>query len=186
MVTMITKTRMSIAEYLALSDDEPPWLEYIGGEVVEKPLPNIDHGIVAGRLARVLGNFEVEAGGQTVVEVRSRFDDPDDPRYMLPDVSFFRRGTRMRDGRMGLSPTLAIEIRSPGQTLAFLRSRCRYYLDHGVEEAWIIEPEAGRLEVWDGERDGIVVSAGEVRSSSLPGFSLLPTALFTGLEAEYA
>lgn len=183
---MALKTRVTVEEYLALPEDGPPWLEYICGEVVEKPVGDLEHTTVQARFVIRLEPHRQEHGGRTGTEGRSRFDDPDDPRYMLPDVSFFRRGARLRDGRLMLPPTFAVEIRSPGQTANTQRERCRYYLAHGVEEAWLVDPHRGTIEVFDGERDGVVYTSGAVSSSALPGFSVEIEALFEGLDDEYA
>jgi Uma2 family endonuclease len=183
---MVTKTRMSVAEYLALPADEPPWLEYIDGEVVEKPLPKKKHSKLAARLVRRLGDYEDRRGGSTHVEGRSHFEDQRDQRFLLPDVSFFRSGTRIGPDEAMLPPSLAVEIRSPGQTLRYHRDRARYFREHGVEEAWIVDPDARSIEVWDGVRDGRVFDRGDVTSTALDGFSVDIETLFAGLENEIA
>ncbi|MFN0148673.1 MAG: Uma2 family endonuclease, partial [Dehalococcoidia bacterium] len=80
----------------------------------------------------------------------------------------------------------AVEIRSPGQTIESQRERCRFYLTHGAEEAWLVIPETRTIEVFDGERDGTAYTSGTVPSSSLAGFVVEVEALFEGLGSEYA
>ncbi|MFN0144976.1 MAG: Uma2 family endonuclease, partial [Dehalococcoidia bacterium] len=145
---MTTTTRISVAEYLALPEDGPPWLEYIDGAVTEKPVPDASHSLIEGRFAGNFGSYAESHGGRAGAEGRSRFHESPDPPYMLPDLSFFRRGMRYREGRMLLPPTLAVEIRSPGQTIESQRERCRFYLTHGAEEAWLVIPETRTIEVF--------------------------------------
>ena len=125
-------------------------------------------------------------GGVATTETRSRFLDPRDPRFMLPDVSFWRAGSRISVGDIAMPPTFAVEVRSPGQTLEKQRERCRYYLAHGVEEAWLVDFDRHAIEVFDAERDGFACVTGVVRSSSLPGFAISIEELFTGADDEWA
>jgi Uma2 family endonuclease len=44
-------------------------------------------------------------------------------------------------------PTLAIEIRSPGEEIELLKTRCQEYLDHGSWAALIVDPTLPALQV---------------------------------------
>jgi Uma2 family endonuclease len=46
---MVTRTRVSIDEFLAMPETEPP-SELIDGEVVQKAIPNDDHGEITSWL----------------------------------------------------------------------------------------------------------------------------------------
>ena len=127
----------------------------------------------------------MQQGGRIATEGRARFDDPDDPRFMLPDVSYYRAGMLYRVGKIFHPPTIAFEIRSEGQTYAYHRRRAQYFRDHGVEE-WIIDPHNRTFEVVDGERDGIVYRGGSVPSVALEGFALNIDELFSDLDGDYA
>src|SRR5437899_1146302 len=107
---MVTRQRLTVDEYLAIPEpDEPPYLEYVRGEVVEKPVPNVEHGKMVVRSLRKLGDWSDLNGGEIGTEGRARFADPDDPRFLLPDISFYRRGAVYRDGQLYRAPTLSIE-----------------------------------------------------------------------------
>ena len=183
---MVTNTRVRVEDYLALPEDGPPWLEYIDGEVVEKPVGSQTHGDIQAQFAFHLTHHQRRAGGRVKVDARSRFPDPGDPRFMLPDISFFRGGQRVKVEGMGVAPTFAIEIRSDGQSIEKQRERCRYYLAHGVEEAWLVDFDRHAIEVFDAERDGFAYVTGVVRSSSLRGFAISIEELFTGADDEWA
>jgi Uma2 family endonuclease len=183
---MLTKPRVSVEEYLALPEEGPPWLEYIRGEVVEKPVGNANHFQLASRLVALLERFRELHGGRSGVEGRSRFADPDDPRFMLPDISFFKKGMRYREGLMLFPPTLALEVRSPGQSMNYQRQRADYYLSHGVEEAWIIDYDPQRIEVRHADGSVRTAADGVVRSVALAGFEVDFAWLFADIDDEYA
>jgi Uma2 family endonuclease len=112
---MAIATRPSVQEYLAFPFSDQ--LEYIRGEVLEKPMGNADHGVIASFIFKCFLDYVAHFGGQAGIEGRARFLDPDDPRFMLPDLSLYRRGMRFREGQMLLPPTIAAEVRSPDQTM---------------------------------------------------------------------
>ncbi|MFN0094953.1 MAG: Uma2 family endonuclease [Dehalococcoidia bacterium] len=182
-----TATRISIEEYLALPEDGPPWLEYIDGEVVEKPVGTATHMEIIARLLELLFQYRRRVGGRTGPDGRSRFDDPINPRAMLPDVSFFRRGARLShpDGTLH-PPTSAVEVRSPGQTMAHQRARASYYRNHSVEEVWLVDADNRLVEVWDAGRDGEIFTTGTLTSTALPGFEADIVELFTDLTPDFA
>lgn len=178
---MVIGQKLTVAEYLALPA-EKPYLEYICGEAVPKPMPDGNHSRLASRLSYHLTNLEFQQGGTTHVEGRSEFVDPDDPRYLLPDVSYFAPD-RQAGPRMMVPPTLAIEIRSEGQSMRSLRDKCRYYRRHGVDAAWIIDPLSRTAELFDTAHDGTVITEdGTLSCPAAPGFALGLRDLLTVLQ----
>ena len=181
---MATKMRTPVEDYLALPMSDQ--LEYIRGEVLEKPMGNADHGVLASFVIKCFLDYIARFGGRSGIEGRSRFPDSQDPRYMLPDLSLYRRGMRFREGLMFLPPTITAEVRSPDQTMANQRERCRYYIVHGVEEAWLIDPVGHVFEVFDSGRDAAVLTGGVFASSALNGLELNLDEMFAQLDTEEA
>ena len=98
-------------------------------------------------------------------------------------MAYWAPGKPQGDGYRMLPPTLAVEVRSPDETMAEQRAKCRFYRHHGVEVAWLIDPEARTVEVFDADRDGETLSAdAALESSYLPGFSLPLEKLFAVLD----
>ncbi|MBK7126193.1 MAG: Uma2 family endonuclease [Dehalococcoidia bacterium] len=91
--------RMTPEEYLALPE-EKPYLEYVDGVVLQKPMPNEEHGRIAFRIGFLiqtwLGSIPARIGG----EIRARLGDL--PNYRLPDLSYWK-------------PTHHLATRSPRQ-----------------------------------------------------------------------
>jgi Uma2 family endonuclease len=178
---MVIRHRMTVAEYLALPE-EKPYLEYINGEVCPKVAPDRGHSDIADAILGALWEYRKEHGGRSAVEGRVRFDDPSDTRYLLPDVAYYAPG-RPRGDRIMTPPTLAVEIRSPEQSIEAQRDKCRFYRAHGVEAAWLVDPQERTVEVFEGSIDGRVLASGEIlRSEHLPGFRLPLSDLFAALD----
>ncbi len=177
---MVTRQKLTVEEYLALPE-EKPYLEYVCGEAIAKPMPDRNHSRLAHKLSMFLGLYEATGGGETFVEGRSEFVDLDDPRYLLPDVSYYAPGRDAGD-RLMTPPSLAIEIRSEGQTLRSLRDKCRYYRAHGVDAAWLIDPTTRTAEIFDVSNDGTVIGEdGALSGAAVPGFAVTLRELFAVL-----
>ena len=169
--------RMSEAEYLALPE-EKPYLEYVDGLVLQKPMPNDDHAALIAELALILGLYRRGHGGRVRVEMRTRFPNGS---FRIPDASYWAPGQPSGDDSI---PTLAVEVRSPGQTMDELRAKCRFYRRNGVGVCWLIDPESRTAESFEGEADGLASGIEEeLRSVLLPGFTLVLKDLFAVLDS---
>lgn len=87
---------------------------------------------------------------------------------------------------MFLPPTITAEVRSRDQTMAQQRERCRYYVAHGVEEAWLIDPVRRSFEVFDAVRDSLASTTGTFTSDALAGLVMDLDELFAQLDIEEA
>jgi Uma2 family endonuclease len=167
--------RMTPEQYLALPE-EKPYLEYVDGMVLQKPMPQEEHGELIFRLSRKLGDWMDEHGGRAGPEVRAKLGDL--PNYRLPDLSYWKPGIPRGEEA---PPTLAVEVRSQDQTLAELRRKCEFLRSSGVEACWLIDPLTRTAEVFErrGARPVDTLSA-----ACLPGFALALTDLFAVLDEE--
>jgi len=167
---------MTPEQYLALPE-EKPYLEYVDGMVVQKPMFTKSEGILCAVVGSHILNWTREHGGQAGVMARAAAGEL--PNYRLPDVSFWKPGYAGGDDD---PPTLAIEIRSPDQTLAELRRKCRFFRENGVEACWIIDPKSRTTEVFEGGRNGERVGPeGTLTTGCMPGFELPLLELFAVL-----
>src|SRR5690606_25618565 len=81
-------------------------------------------------------------------------------------------------------PTLAAEIRSPGQSIESMRERCRFFLTNGVDVCWLVDPSSQTVEVFD-KADAAASSLradDTLRAPQLPGFALAVSDLFAVLD----
>ncbi|MCY3572938.1 MAG: Uma2 family endonuclease [Chloroflexi bacterium] len=162
-------------------------LVLIDGElIVMSPVKQM-HGLLAVRLSACLLLYADEHGlGEVTTEVGHY--PPGDRRTLLaPDVAFTtqaRINQTAQDEFVPLMPDLAVEIASPGDSLAQLRRKAAIYLDNGARLVWIVLPDqqgvdvcrsavGARLDIEFVGSDG-ALSGEEV----LPGFALELSELF--------
>ena len=173
--------RMSEAEYLALPE-EKPYLEYVDGVVLEKPLPDAMHRRLVRFLEYVLYGYQLTAGGEGGPEGRIRL--PDGRGYRLPDTAHWVKG---RPAGNDSIPSASIEIRSRRQSLRDLRDKCRSFRANGVDVCWLIDPYDRWVEVFEGERDGVRLPADSaLETPVMPGFSVPQADLWKAIEGDQA
>ena len=180
---MTTRQALTVEAYLALPE-EKPYLEYVRGEAVPKMAPDWMHFNLAKRILVALAEYEAGFGGVAGVEGRVRFDDRADTRFLLPDVAYYAKGRPLRAGEFMAPPTLAVEIRSVGQSMNEQRDKCHYYREHGVDAVLLIDPENRAVEAFEGADHRVLEPPENVTLAALPGFSVSLTDLFSGLDAE--
>lgn len=168
---------MTPEDYLALAE-EKPYLEYVDGVVLQKPMPNEEDGELAFKIGFFIQLWMANAGGRIGVEVRARLGRI--PNYRLPDVSYWKAGIPRGDEA---PPTLAIEIRSRDQTMAELRRKCASLREAGVEACWLIDPFARTAEVFEGDASN-GQPAKTLSAKCLPGFELRLADLFAAIDAQ--
>ncbi len=163
--------------------EEAPYLEYVDGEVIEKAMPNRDHMLIVEELALRVGAYRRQRGGLSGPEGRVQFDLARRPAFRLPDYAYWSADKPQGGPRVMLPPTLAIEVRSPEESPAAQREKCRFYRAHGVEASWLVDPQARTVEVFEGADDGRLLADAEIlRSEHLPGFELPLNELFGVLD----
>jgi Uma2 family endonuclease len=151
--------------------------ELIGGRLVRMNPPNHEHGRIALDLGAELRQF-VRANDLGHVVVESGYTltrNPDTVRG--PDVSFVRKGRPNYPPASGFfvgSPDLAVEVRSPDDTIAELLDMAAEYLGAGTELVWIVDPADATVRVL--RRDAAMVTLGvnDVLDGAavVPGFQL--------------
>ena len=115
---MVTATKpTTLDEFLAMPETEPP-SEFICGEVVQKPMPNPDHGSIAFEIAGLLRDYlRTTDVGRGFIETRHMHQT--ERRAYLPDVSVVLAENlpddahRRHRGPLEKAPDIAIEILSP-------------------------------------------------------------------------
>ncbi len=149
----------------------------IDGELFWDMPPGYAHGRLAGHIFRYLLNYAEEHSlGDGSVE--SGYFPADDRHTLLgPDVAFNRKENVPPAGHkrfVSRMPDLAVEIQSPGNTVAEFRRKAAVYLEKGTDLVWIVLPERAGVEVWRPGPDGEPASEFVARGSSLSGEPVLP------------
>lgn len=168
---------MAEEEYLALPE-EKPYLEYVDGLVLQKPMPDRLHAQLVMFLDYLIYGYLLVHGGRGGPERRLRL--PDGSGYRLADTAYWGPGRDMSETSM---PTLAVEVRSEEQTMAELRRKCRAFRANGVDVCWLIDPYARTVEVFDAERDGVRLGPAEaLETTAMPDFTVAQTDLWAALD----
>ncbi|MCC6386005.1 MAG: Uma2 family endonuclease [Dehalococcoidia bacterium] len=142
--------RMTLAAFEALPEQRP-YLQWWDGVVVQKAVPRIPHGIVQLYLAAVLDQYARAMNAHAATEVHIWFEGHG---YLVPDLVYWAPGRPLAEGDRALPPSLAIEIRSPRESAASQREKCRDMRANGVAVCWLIDPAARSAECFDATRDG--------------------------------
>jgi Uma2 family endonuclease len=155
------------ADYLRLPEGFPAQL--IAGWLVKEAAPIYGHQMVVVRLCGLLLRL-VDADRVLVSPV----DVPiDDRNVYQPDVAVFRSALPPESGGVEI-PLLALEVLSPSTKRWDRGVKRRKYLEGGVEEVWLVDREARRIEVHTAAGVREAVGAETLRSSALPGLAVSP------------
>lgn len=141
-----TRTAVSMEEYLATSYH--PDVEYIDGQLKEKPVTGFPHGVVQVLLGQWFRAHRKEWEILVAVETRTKVNPS---RVRLPDVVVVRKGEGSR-GALVKAPLIAIEVLSPGDSYADLKARAADLRAMGVENVWLLDEERRTAEVWNGKQ----------------------------------
>jgi len=183
---MATKTRVSLADYLALKECKP-YLELIDGEVVQRSMPSYSHATIVTELVTELGIY-LRTSPEARVTTEMRHLQRADEWVFLPDISVTltaRLSTppaQLR-GPIEVVPALAIEVLSPDDQPGRVSQKIAHYMASGVRLLWVIDPEDERITVWEPGKIPRDLAAPAVLSAApvLAGFELDLAALFAHL-----
>lgn len=123
-----------------------PDVEFIDGELKEKPMVSPAHGRVQSLLVIWFGQHEENWHVQTLVEVRTQVSDR---AVRLPDLSVLPAGPLPRKALVE-PPLLAIEVLSESDSYTDLKKRALDLAAMGIENIWLVDPDGRTAERWAG------------------------------------
>ena len=132
---MNIKTAISVEEYLKTSFEEAD-CEYLDGEIVERNMGELAHGIIQTQLAILLSQLGISLGLQVIAEIRVQISRT---RFRVADIAAWKAGSI--GTRIPLvSPFLVVEILSPEDRMVRMQPKIQEYLGIGVDHVWLIDP----------------------------------------------
>lgn len=191
-MTTTSSPRLVTAEELLELSANGFYGELVRGELVELMRPGVRHNKVMGLMTYILMSFVLPRSlgtvlpGDTGVVIER---GPDTVR--APDVAFYAADRMGLDddipGYAEIPPDLAVEIRSPNDSLPDMERRARMWLDYGVPLVWVLIPESRSLNIYRPDAEAISLSTDSYVSGQdiLPEFSCRVGDLF-GPEAPAA
>jgi Uma2 family endonuclease len=141
--------------------------EQIEGRLSERPMPKVKHSRVQGRIVQRLGPKAELLGLIAYPELSIDKENAPDSDWMTPDVVVAPSDLSQSDRQNALPPLLlAIEVLSAEQTIPEMIRKANRYLDWGVRNVWLIEPQ---------KQFALVLSEGDSKRQPIliwPGFDL--------------
>jgi Uma2 family endonuclease len=137
---MPQSTIVSVEDYLLMAGE--PDVEYVDGEIVDRPMGNRDHSNIQKRLILHFGLLEGQLGIRVQPEFRTRTKTT---RFRVPDV-LIEDASTAEEEIVVVAPLLCIEILSPEDRLNKVLKKVEEYLEFGVPCVWVIAPDS--QEAW--------------------------------------
>jgi Uma2 family endonuclease len=167
----VVDTRFTRRDYDLLPEGFPAQL--VAGELVKQPAPTYGHQQLALTMLRGLA----EIVGWRRVSIAPTDVGIDEWNVFQPDVVALRKPPDDHVRDVGI-PLLAVEVLSPSTARRDRLTKRRRMIEAGVAEVWLVDPDAGSVEVHDAS--GARVARGEevLRSRAVRGFEVVPARLF--------
>jgi Uma2 family endonuclease len=157
----IDEPYVTVEEYLHTS--YRPDCDYVDGRIEERNLGEHDHGLLQAILSALFVNNRTTWQVRAVTDVRTQVKSA---RFRVPDVSVLR-ASAPREPIIRHPQLIAIEILSPEDRLSRLQERVDDYVEFGVENIWVLDPETRR--VWTADPFGLhLVQNGELTVAGTP------------------
>ena len=179
---MVAARTMTAADLAALPDDERG--ELLDGVLAPMTPVKKAHWRVTAKLDRLLGAFAEQHGLGIAGPERGYLLRVNPDTVLAPDVSFVAGDRDIDDddliGFAALAPDLAVEVRSPSNSLAEMQRRVEIYLAAGCPLVWVVDPATRTVTVHAPDREPMLLGDDDHLSGEdiLPGFSVPVAALF--------
>lgn len=175
-------------QFLNLTDELDPHgnrirQELIHGEVVQVPPASQAHSVVVGRVLRELIGYllsnphlrlEVLAEAAVVVNERDT---------LVPDCIVISEDRLNPSAEKYLSsaPEIAVEVVSPSESAAHLKSKIDSYLAAGAQSVWVVYPDSRSVTIYTHESVRDLKGDDALEDPVLPGFRIPASLLFLGI-----
>ena len=184
MSTVLQQSLITAEQFETMEAEFPR--DLVRGEVVIMPPPGVIHGQVCGNLIFALESWVrpidlgiVTANDSAVLTERN----PDSVRGC--DIAFTRweklPDRKLPTGAFRVPPDLVAEVQSPSDRWRDVMVKVAEYLDAGVAEVWVVDPDDRSVDVFhDDDRKPTRLSGDQVLKSPdiLPGFECAVSEFF--------
>lgn len=149
-VDRMATARITWQDTLLMPEDGKRY-EAIDGAMYVTPAPSRRHQRISLNLARALCSVLEDPGYGWVYVAPTGVELPDTDEGVQPDIVFVSRDQArilVQEGIRG-APHMVVEILSPATADRDRTVKKKLYHRHGVAQYWIVDPDAGSVEVWD-------------------------------------
>ncbi len=163
-----------LEEYLRTSYD--PDMDYVDGHLEERNKGDPEHSDLQSAVLTFLRNHATAWNIRVLAECRVQVKEN---HFRIPDVLVLPRGEKPGRRKVEQPPLLCIEVLSPDDTVRRIMYRVDDYVEMGVKNVWIIDPEVNRVFTFtEGERrwseDRILTVPGTAITLDLPAVKAEP------------
>ncbi len=164
--------RFTYHDYLQLPEDKR--YEILDGDLYVCPSPTVKHQRVSRNLQIALWQYVRAMGSGEVLNAPCDVILSDE-NVVQPDIFYVRKEHAGVIGEANIqgAPDLAVEILSRGNRNRDLEIKRKIYARFGVQEYWIVDPDAATIEVLIWNESGYV-SVGVYGKTDRLSSSLLP------------
>ena len=169
--------RYTYADYLEW--EGPERYQLINGEVFQMASPSVAHQAL---LAELFSQFFFFLRGKPCQVFFAPLDtrlfpeeDNSDDTVVQPDLLVVCDKNKLGKGSVNGAPDLVLEIVSPSNSHSELFHKFQYYLEAGVREYWVIDPETKKVQVH-------IYDNGHYVSTAYKGNGRIPVTILPGLE----
>lgn len=182
----VTSTRPMTAEEFAEVHLDVP-VELVQGEIIEMSVPGMRHGVVGMAVGFLLMLWNRAHGERWFVSTEAGVLTGRDPDTVRGPDAFVIAKSRLPDqavlpGFLELAPELCVEVLSPHDLWKDVIAKVDEYLQAGVLEVWVIDPEEFSVHVYRPDAPPRSWGISDTFSASaLPGLEMTVSELFRDL-----
>ncbi|MCI8371780.1 MAG: Uma2 family endonuclease [Lachnospiraceae bacterium] len=164
----------TIEDIYGLPDGERA--ELVDGQIYYMAPPRTRHQRLVMFISRKIANYIDEQKGlcEVLPAPFAVFLNKDDLNYFEPDISVICDRDKLDEKGCNGAPDWVVEIVSPGSNKMDYVIKTYKYMDAGVREYWIVDPEKNKITVHDFTGDNIneYTCQSQVPSLVLEGFKI--------------
>ncbi len=165
---------------LRTAERDEPTCELFDGTLVEKPV-GVYESVVAATLVGILRSFVAEHDLGVVITTDAPVRVAPE-QIRVPDAGFFSWETLggVKEPISPVTPDLAVEVLSPGNTAAEMSRKQGEYFASGARLVWLVDPSKRTVEVAEAPDASTTVGEADRLDGGtlLPGFDVLVGDLF--------
>ena len=177
---------MTVAEFeqWQLPLDDACRYDLWDGEVIEMAPAGDAHGAIAMRAGYLVFSYARRHGlGRTYAAETGFVLDEMRQRVLGPDVAFVSQERTTQPPQPGFfrgAPDLAVEVRSPSNSVREMVTKANGYLAAGTRLVWIVDPDSRTVAVYRPDRapEELVAEGYLEGYDVLPGFRVAVAAIF--------
>jgi Uma2 family endonuclease len=155
-----SQVKFTYEDYRTLPESMAERYELLDGELVMVPSPTVGHQRASRNLETLLWGFvrERRLGEVLYAPCDVVLGEGKDRQVVQPDLFFVSSQRRhiVMEGEIRGAPDLVVEILSPATAERDRGYKRTLYARHGVQEYWLVDPDARTIEVFVPGEEGLV------------------------------